>query len=130
MVFECHDITVIYHGIFYINPTNTCLETKYFKSWYLVDMQKASHCYKNFDFEWSFKYSRKTNVTSKVWYLKHSFLPWYSSIPWFCLKILKIFCFQPPPPEVVFDKTPIESFCMYYTEELTGYAYERNDQDK
>jgi hypothetical protein len=25
---------------FYINPTNTCLKTKYYKPWYLVDICK------------------------------------------------------------------------------------------
>jgi hypothetical protein len=29
---------MLYQSIFYINPTNTCLETKYSKPWYLVDM--------------------------------------------------------------------------------------------
>jgi hypothetical protein len=40
MVFECHDIIMVYYDIFYINPINTCLETKYFKPWYLVDICK------------------------------------------------------------------------------------------
>jgi hypothetical protein len=32
IVFECHNITMMYHDIFYINTINTCLKTKYFKS--------------------------------------------------------------------------------------------------
>jgi hypothetical protein len=32
---------MVYHDIFYINSTNnTCLETKYSKPWYLVDICK------------------------------------------------------------------------------------------
>jgi hypothetical protein len=36
MVFKCHDITMI----FLHQSINICLEIKYFKSWYLVDMCK------------------------------------------------------------------------------------------
>jgi hypothetical protein len=39
-VLEYHDIIIIYNDIFYINSTNTCLEIKYFKPWYLVDICK------------------------------------------------------------------------------------------
>jgi hypothetical protein len=71
-------------------------------------MQEASHCYENFGLEWSFKYSKNIMVSSKPWYSKHGFLhasqitlwkknPWYSSIPWFCIKTLKILCSQTPP---------------------------------
>jgi hypothetical protein len=37
-------------------------------------MQEASHCYENFGLEWSFKYSKNTMVSSKLWYSKQSFL--------------------------------------------------------
>jgi hypothetical protein len=70
-------------------------------------VQEASHCYENFGLEWSFKYSKNTMVSSKPWHSKEIFftclpntslekIPWYSSIPWFCLKNLKIFCSQTP----------------------------------
>jgi hypothetical protein len=36
-------------------------------------MQEASHCYENFGLEWSFKYSKNTMVSSKLWYSKQSF---------------------------------------------------------
>jgi hypothetical protein len=39
-VFECHDITMVYHGIFYINLPTHAWRLKYFKPWYLVDMYK------------------------------------------------------------------------------------------
>jgi hypothetical protein len=37
-------------------------------------VQEASHYYKNFGLEWSFKYSKYTMVSMKLWYSKQSFL--------------------------------------------------------
>jgi hypothetical protein len=37
-------------------------------------IQEASHCYKNFELEWSFKYSKNIIISSKQWYSKQSFL--------------------------------------------------------
>jgi hypothetical protein len=37
-------------------------------------VQETSHCYENFGLEWSFKYSKNIMVSSKLWYLKQSFL--------------------------------------------------------
>jgi hypothetical protein len=36
-------------------------------------VQEASHYYKNFGLEWSFKYSKYTMVSRKSWYSKQSF---------------------------------------------------------
>jgi hypothetical protein len=84
IVFKYHGIWMSWynHGIFYINPTNICLKIKYSKSWYLVDMQEASHCYKNFRLKWNFKYSKNTMLSSRQWYLKQSSLHASQIPPW------------------------------------------------
>jgi hypothetical protein len=63
-IFKCHDITMVYQGIFYINPTNTCLETKYSKPWYLVDI-----CKKLVIAMKTLCWSRVSNTSKISWYL-------------------------------------------------------------
>jgi hypothetical protein len=55
---------MIYHGIFYINPTKTCLETKYSKPWYLVDIYKKLVI----DMK-TLGWSRVSNTPKLSWYL-------------------------------------------------------------
>jgi hypothetical protein len=62
-VFEYYDIIMVYHVVFYINPPNTCLETKYSKPWYLVDMKKLVIAMK------TLSSSGVSNTPNKSWYL-------------------------------------------------------------
>jgi hypothetical protein len=36
-------------------------------------VEEASHCYKNFELVWSFKYSKNIMISNKLWYSKQSF---------------------------------------------------------
>jgi hypothetical protein len=106
-VFECHDITMVYHNIFYNNPP-THVWRQYSKPWYLVDMYKKLVIVMK-----TLGWSEVLNTPKIPWYVanhgiqntafyilvKHlsKKIPWYSSIPWFCLKTLKILCSQTPP---------------------------------
>jgi hypothetical protein len=107
MVFECHGIIMVYHVIFYINQS-TYIWRQYSKSWYLIDMWKKlviaiktlswSEVSNTLKILW---YLANHGIQTRVFYMlvKHLLkkISWYSSIPWFCLKTLKILCFQTPP---------------------------------
>jgi hypothetical protein len=60
-VFKCHDIIIVHHGIFYINLTN---KTKYYKSWYIVDI-----CKKLVIAIKTLSSSRVSNTQKISWYL-------------------------------------------------------------
>jgi hypothetical protein len=71
MVFECHDITMI----FFTSINQHMFGDKIFQTIvFSRHIKKINHCYENFKLDWSFKYSKITMVSSKSWYLKQSFL--------------------------------------------------------